>query len=87
MYLCSVLPCDRFSWRPEAGDRSSDVVELNKLLKRYADSVGIMYVDYFSAMANERNALKDGLSSDGCHPTAAGYEIMERIIGEALGGK
>lgn len=87
VYLCSVLPCDRFTWRPEAGDRSSDVVELNKMLKQYAQQAGIVYVDYFSEMANERNAMKDGLSSDGCHPTVAGYEIMERIIGEALGGK
>ena len=84
VYLCSVLPCDRFTWRPDAGNRSADVVELNRMLRQYAEEAGIVYVDYFSALNDGNNALPAELSSDGCHPTVAGYEIMEKIIGEAL---
>ena len=80
VYLCSVLPCNRFFWRPEAGDRSADVVVLNRMLRDYANAAGIVYVNYFPAMSNGNNVMKDGYSMDGCHPTVEGYEVMEKII-------
>jgi len=84
VYLCSVLPCNRFSWRPEAGDRSADVVTLNRMLRAYAHSAGIVYVNYFPEMENGNGIMKEGYSMDGCHPTEKGYEVMEEIILDAL---
>ena len=77
--LCSVTPCDHFSWRPQARPGKS-IIELNALLRQYALEAGIDYVDYHSAMADTDGAMLEGLSSDGCHPTIEGYKIMEAIV-------
>lgn len=82
--ICSVLPCDRFFWRPEVTDQAEKIVKLNEMLEEYAKSAKIPYVDYHSAMKNEKNALPKEYAEDGCHPTMAGYEVMEKIILEAL---
>ena len=42
------------------------------------------YVDYHSAMKDERNGLPANLSKDGVHPTLEGYKIMEKIVLEAI---
>lgn len=78
--ICSILPCDRFFWRPEVTDQAQKIVELNALLKEYAKSAKIPYVDYHSAMKNENDGLPKEYAEDGCHPTKAGYEVMKNII-------
>ena len=78
--ICSVLPCDRFFWRPEVTDQAQKIVELNALLKEYAKSAKITYVDYHSAMKNGNDGLPKEYAEDGCHPTKAGYEVMKNII-------
>ena len=77
--ICSILPCDRFSWNPEAKP-AQDVVRVNELLREYATKNGVAYVDYYSKMAQPDGSLPADLSQDGCHPTVAGYEVMEGII-------
>jgi len=53
-----------------------------------AVKIGAVYVDFHSAMADERHGMKAALSGDGVHPNAAGYAVMaplvERAIVEAL---
>ena len=45
-------------------------------------------MDYYAAMADPDGAMADGLSGDGVHPTAKGYDVMaplaQRGISEAL---
>lgn len=77
--ICSILPCDRFSWNPEAKP-AQEVVAVNKLLEEYARKNNVAYVDYYSKMAQPDGSLPANLSEDGCHPTVAGYEVMEGII-------
>ena len=48
------------------------------------DKNGLTYVDYHSAMKDERNGLPANLSKDGVHPTLEGYKIMEKIVLEAI---
>lgn len=81
--LCSVLPAYDFPWRPGL-EPAEKVVKLNKLLKTYANKHNLVYVDYFSAMANESNGLKKELGSDGIHPNKTGYLIMEPLIEKAI---
>lgn len=81
--LCSVLPAYDFPWRPGL-EPAEKVVKLNALLKAYAQQQNISYVDYFTPMANEINGLKKELGSDGVHPNAAGYLIMEPILEKAI---
>jgi lysophospholipase L1-like esterase len=61
---------------------------LNEWMKRYAAANKMTYLDYYSAMIDDKGFLKDELSNDGLHPNVKGYEVMsplaERAIAEAL---
>jgi len=81
--LCSVLPCDRFKWRPELKPAES-VKSLNVLIKRYAQDNNIPYLDYYTTMATPDGAMKPELTKDGCHPTLAGYKVMEPLALEII---
>ena len=82
--ICSILPCNFFYWRPEVKGQEKEIIELNALLKEYAESAKIPYVDYHSAMKDEKDGLPKTYADDGCHPNKAGYEVMKKIILEYL---
>ena len=73
--ISSVLPAYEFAEK---------VVKLNAMLKDYANKNGFVYLDYFSAMADERKGLPTSLSGDGVHPNLAGYKIMEPLAEKAI---
>jgi lysophospholipase L1-like esterase len=77
--LCSVLPADRFRWRPQLTP-AEDLVKLNKMIQEYAKSARIPYVDYHSVLKDENNALPEKHAADGVHPNLDCYKIMEEII-------
>jgi len=84
--ICSTLPAIDFPWSPgmEPGPK---VIKLNSILKNYCDSNNIPYVDYFSAMSDEKGGLKVPeytTADDLVHPNLAGYKVMEKIILKAL---
>ena len=86
VFICSTLPAIDFPWSPgmEPGPK---VVKLNTILKNYCDSNNIPYVDYFSAMSDEKGGLKVPeytTADDLVHPNLAGYKVMEKIILKAL---
>jgi lysophospholipase L1-like esterase len=85
--LSSVLPVYDYPWRPGL-QPAPKIVALNAWMKAYAARAGVVYLDYFSAMADERQGLKGDLTRDGVHPTEAGYRVMaplaEKAIAEAL---
>jgi lysophospholipase L1-like esterase len=57
---------------------------LNQWLKKYAAENGLTYLDYFSAMVDEKGFLKAELSNDGLHPNAKGYEVMAPLAEQAI---
>lgn len=81
--ICSVLPAADFPWK-RGLDPAQKVIELNKVLKEYAEKNKLFYVDYFSAMVNEKYGLKEELGTDGVHPNEAGYAIMEPILQKVI---
>jgi len=85
--LSSVLPVFDYSWRPGL-QPAPKIVALNAWMKAYAARVGAVYLDYHTAMADERQGLRSDLTNDGVHPTEAGYRVMaplaEKAIAEAL---
>ena len=89
--LSSVLPVSD-TVRKENGDlfiqtRSrplAKIVEMNEWLKKYAAREGFTYLDYYSAMVDEKGFVKDGLTFDGLHPNAKGYAIMTPLAGQAI---
>ncbi|SDH22421.1 Lysophospholipase L1 [Flavobacterium omnivorum] len=81
--LCSVLPAYDFPWKPNQNP-AQKVVDLNKMIKNYANAKGILYLDYFSAMRDERDGLKKAYSGDGVHPNKLGYQIMAPLAEKAI---
>ena len=81
--LCSILPCDYFSWKPDLKP-APIVKEMNDLICSYAKSKGYVYVDYYTKMATPEGALKSEYTKDRCHPTREGYEVMQPIVQKVL---
>jgi lysophospholipase L1-like esterase len=85
--LSSVLPVYDYPWRPGL-EPARKIVALNAWMKTYAERVDAVYLDYHSAMVDERLGLRSDLTRDGVHPTEAGYRVMaplaEKAIAEAL---
>ena len=88
--LSSILPAYSFPWRMTI-DPKPKVKILNELIRNYAVKNQLVYLDYFTAMADSRKGLSPSISKDGVHPTLAGYKIMEplaeKAISEALNKK
>jgi len=81
--LCSVLPVFDYPWKPGINP-SEKIIELNNWIKAYSESNQIIYVDYFSAMVDDRNGLKKEYSKDSVHPNYEGYTVMKPIIEKAI---
>lgn len=81
--LCSILPAYEYGWR-KGLEPADKIIALNKMIKAYADQNNLTYVDYHSALKDERNGLPEKYSKDGVHPTMEGYKIMESMILKAL---
>lgn len=86
--LSSVLPASSYPWRPEI-QPVEKISALNDWIKDCAAKEGLVFLDYRSAMANDKLGLKGELSEDGVYPNKAGYAVMaslaEQAIVEALG--
>lgn len=81
--LSSVIPAFDYPWKPGL-QPAEKIFELNKLIRNYAESNKMIYLDYFSAMADERKGLKKNLGDDGVHPNLVGYKIMEPLAERAI---
>ena len=62
----------------------AQILELNKWLKDYAAARHHTYLDYFSAMVDDKGFLKNELSDDGLHPNAQGYVVMAPLAEAAI---
>jgi lysophospholipase L1-like esterase len=81
--LASVLPAYDYPWH-KGQEPAGKIVALNKWIKAYAGSHGCYYLDYHSAMADEKFAMREGLSNDGVHPNKTGYALMASMTEEAI---
>ena len=89
MIYSSVLPVHNYT--PRAQDlfaqRSPEkILALNRWLKEYCATAsnGCTYLDYFSALVDDKGLLKKDLADDGLHPDAAGYKIMAPMAEAAI---
>lgn len=82
--LCSVIPATYFYWHPHVTGAAEKIVKLNAMIEKYAKENKIKYVDYHSAMKDERGGLPESLAKDGVHPTREGYDIMKSLLLKAL---
>jgi lysophospholipase L1-like esterase len=70
---------DFFAQRPGAR-----ILEVNRWLKEYCAKNGFVYLDYFSALVDEKGLLKKDLAEDGLHPNDAGFRIMALLAEAAI---
>jgi len=89
----SVLPVHNYTPQSQelfAQRSPAKILELNHWLKNYCAVNGHIYLDYFSAMVDDKGLLKRDLAEDGLHPNKTGYKIMaplaESAIAQALSG-
>jgi lysophospholipase L1-like esterase len=87
--IASILPAAAFPWRPEMHP-AAQIQALNAWLQGYCASHSLVYLDYYSAMADANGGMKPGLSFEGVHPNANGYAVMaplaQAAIDRVLGG-
>lgn len=81
--LCSVLPAFDFPWATGL-QPAEKVSNLNKMIEKYANANGHLYLNYYSAVVDERKGLKAVYSEDGVHPNKAGYEVMNLLAEKAI---
>jgi acyl-CoA thioesterase I len=87
MVFASVLPVhnytqaakESFALRPQ-----ERILALNDWLKSYCVKNHFVYLDYFSALADQRGMMKRELADDGLHPNGAGYKIMATLAETAI---
>jgi lysophospholipase L1-like esterase len=82
--LASVMPvCDYI--RPQTVQRPPEkIIALNAWIKDYAAKNNHVYLDYYSAMLDDKQMLRQEMTDDGLHPNAAGYEIMGPLAEKAI---
>jgi lysophospholipase L1-like esterase len=60
------------------------ILALNEWIKKYSVERKLVYLDYFSAMVDDKGFLKRELSEDGLHPNKAGYAVMAPLAEKAI---
>jgi lysophospholipase L1-like esterase len=83
--LCSVTPIADYGRTPQTNQRPpADILKMNEWLKAYASKSGAIYADYYSVVVDAKGLLKEGISADGLHPNAMGYNLMAPIAEAAI---
>jgi lysophospholipase L1-like esterase len=57
---------------------------LNDWMRSYVAANKLTYLDYYSAMIDDKGFLKEEISEDGLHPNAKGYTIMAPLAAAAI---
>jgi lysophospholipase L1-like esterase len=81
--LSSVLPVFDYPWK-RGLQPAQKIMDLNAWMKDFAATHGAVYLDYHSAMQDERHGLRAELTYDGVHPNEAGYRVMAALAQRAI---
>jgi lysophospholipase L1-like esterase len=83
--LCAVTPVADYGPRKMTDGRPpADILKLNAWLKQYAAKAHAVYADYYSALADDKGMLKEGISRDGLHPNEKGYDLLVPVANAAI---
>jgi lysophospholipase L1-like esterase len=78
------IPHDRIVVHDGVTTGHDEIQNLNDWIKGFANQKHYTLVDYHSALADDRGDYLKGLTTDGVHPGAQGYERMEPLLREAI---
>ena len=82
--LASILPVYQYSWADDVIDPPSMIDSVNSKIKEYVENQGLVYLDYYSSMVDDRKGLKLDYTGDGVHPNEAGYKVMSAIADDII---
>lgn len=82
--ICSLLPINIPVSLCES-KRKKFICDFNNFLSNYSKEKNIIYVDYYhTTVVPGTNILLDGITYDGLHPNANGYNIMSTVLRNTL---
>jgi lysophospholipase L1-like esterase len=82
--LSSVMPVTD-AIKPQTERRPPEKIKaLNEWIRNYAAKTHAVYLDYYSAMVDDKGMLKTELTYDGLHPNDAGYALIEPLAQKAI---
>ena len=88
--LASLLPVSDYEKTADGQVRNQttrrppeQIKALNEWMKKYSAENKMTYLDYYSAMVDDKGFLKDELSNDGLHPNVQGYQEMANAAADA----
>ncbi len=82
--LCSITPIRSRGERPYK-DANDLIIECNEVLKKLAEDSGIIFVNYHPHFCSEDcKTIRPELTYDGTHLSPEGYDLMSKILKEAL---
>jgi lysophospholipase L1-like esterase len=85
--LATLPPARALNSRPLAAQQSAEadlIAPLNAWIRSFAGQNRYSLVDYYSALSDERGLYREGLTTDGIHPTATGYARLEPLLRGAI---
>ena len=84
--ISSILPAIDYPWKPGL-DPASKIITINKALKVFSEENNFIYLDYYSAMVDDKGGLKVPeytAANDLVHPNKDGYLVMEKLAEIAI---
>jgi acyl-CoA thioesterase I len=87
MIFSSILPVNNYTPKSQEffASRSPErILALNSWLKDYCAKNDLTYLDYFSAMVDDKGLLKRDLADDGLHPNQDGFVVMAPMAEKAI---
>jgi lysophospholipase L1-like esterase len=83
----SILPVHNYTPQSQElfAQRSPErILALNRWLKDYCAANDLVYLDYFTAMVEDKGLLRRDLADDGLHPNKAGFAVMAPLAEKAI---
>ena len=82
--LSSILPVNKYPWNDKIADPPKIISWVNSTLEKYCKKNGLLFLDYYSPMVNDKNGLRSAYGDDGVHPTNKGYDAMEKVVRDVI---
>jgi lysophospholipase L1-like esterase len=87
LVLASLLPVHNYTEKSKdffAQRPMPRILQLNDWIKKYCAENNVVYLDYFSALVDDKGMLKKDLADDGLHPNAVGFKVMAPLAEAAI---
>lgn len=68
----------------EAAGEAAKIQAVNTRLREYCSREKLVYVDYYSVLADDKGMMKADLSDDGVNPNGKGYRVMSPVLLDGL---